>query len=102
MNEGQKNWLRSLVCFQKAKVKEAENLLGFLYHICGIEGHDIQPRNPNILEELKTDMWACTGAVCSVCGQSFGWWCPNSPDHLCHYSKSDDDCDYCHMPSERK
>lgn len=64
--------------------------------------HVIVPRNPNIDEELKTDIWASTGAICAICAKSFGWWCPKSPDHLCHYSKSEDDCDYCHMPEERK
>lgn len=29
-------------------------------------------------------------AVCEICGKHFGWWCPDSPDHVCHY-----DCDYC-------
>ena len=24
-------------------------------------------------------------AVCAVCGAGFGWWCPDSPDHACHY-----------------
>lgn len=25
------------------------------------------------------------GAECTECGKDFGWWCPNSPDHVCHY-----------------
>ena len=24
-------------------------------------------------------------AVCEDCGTWFGWWCPDSPDHTCHY-----------------
>ena len=24
-------------------------------------------------------------AVCTDCGKNKGWWCPDSPDHLCHY-----------------
>ena len=26
-----------------------------------------------------------SGAVCAICGIGFGWWCPDSPDHACHY-----------------
>lgn len=25
------------------------------------------------------------GAECTECEKSFGWWCPNSHDHVCHY-----------------
>lgn len=64
--------------------------------------HVIVPRDKYVDEKLKTDIWASTGAICAICGKNFGWWCPKSPDHLCHYSKSEDDCDYCHMPDERK
>jgi hypothetical protein len=40
---------------------------------------------------------------CVICGEDFGWWCPNSPDHYCHYDKGNDDsCDYCGQPDERK
>lgn len=24
-------------------------------------------------------------AVCEICELDFGWWCPDSPDHACHY-----------------
>lgn len=24
-------------------------------------------------------------ALCEDCDVDFGWWCPNSPDHVCHY-----------------
>ena len=41
-------------------------------------------------------------AVCAKCGKDFGWWCPKSPDHCCHYSKSYDSCDFCGEPEERK
>lgn len=27
----------------------------------------------------------CAGAECAICGQDFGWWCPDSLDHVCHY-----------------
>lgn len=41
-------------------------------------------------------------AVCILCGKWDGWYCPDSEDHRCHYSKSRDDCDFCHQPEERK
>jgi len=41
-------------------------------------------------------------AVCIICGKNFGWWCPKSPDHFCHYSESYDSCDFCGEPEERK
>ena len=40
-------------------------------------------------------------ARCFVCGESLGWYCPDSPDGACHYSKGEG-CDYCGEPSERK
>jgi len=64
--------------------------------------HVIVPRDLEIDEKLKMDMWASTGAYCLICGLHFGWWCPKSPDHTCHYSKTEDSCDYCGMPRERK
>lgn len=41
-------------------------------------------------------------AYCAVCGDRSGWWCPDSADHLCHYSKDYDCCDFCGEPEERK
>ena len=39
---------------------------------------------------------------CQICGEDYGWWCPKSPDHKCHYSVDEDACDFCGEPSERK
>lgn len=25
------------------------------------------------------------GTICEVCSTRFGWWCLESPDHVCHY-----------------
>ena len=44
-------------------------------------------------------------AVCAVCGERGGWWCPASPSHLCEYSPTDhcnDFCIHCGEPEERK
>lgn len=27
-------------------------------------------------------------AVCGICGSDHGWYCPDSPDHICYYDKS--------------
>ncbi len=41
-------------------------------------------------------------AVCKICNNYFGWWCEESPTKHCKYTESEDDCDYCHNPEERK
>lgn len=60
-------------------------------------------------------------AVCEICGKDLGWWCPESPNHVCEYYGNhrggrlennywnfegkwydEDDCIYCHQPYERK
>ena len=77
--------------------------LVYLRQGCKAQGHQIVPRDEDIEEKLKVDIWESTGAYCECCLEYFGWWCPKSPDHLCHYSKAlYDECDYCGMPNERK
>jgi len=46
-------------------------------------------------------------AVCVICDQNLGWWCPGSPDYICEYFDSNEMCFseyciFCHQPSERK
>ena len=46
-------------------------------------------------------------AVCNECGEDFGWYCPDSPNHICEYEQEDgtydeDSCRYCGQPEERK
>jgi hypothetical protein len=45
-----------------------------------------------------------TGIVrCSICNKDFGWWCPESLDHYCHYDDEHGEyCIYCGVPDERK
>lgn len=67
-----------------------------------------------------------SSATCDICDKYFGWYCPDSPDHACHYYsnegkvelldgtlmnvpedhdpsyETDDDCMFCHQPEERK
>lgn len=57
------------------------------------------------------------GATCVICGKDLGWWCPKSPNHICHYEydytkrgyltpeggySCEELCKYCGNPSERK
>lgn len=94
--------IKQLLLYLTRDKREVENRIYILRGECRECGHVIIPRNPNIEEELKTDKWASTGAICLVCGKNFGWWCPKSPDHVCHYSETEDHCDYCGMSDERK
>lgn len=41
-------------------------------------------------------------AVCQICGEDFGWWCPESPDHKCEYPDGEEVCRFCGQPDERK
>jgi hypothetical protein len=42
------------------------------------------------------------GSECSKCGKDGEWYCPDSPNHQCVYTKSYDWCDFCGGPEERK
>lgn len=54
-------------------------------------------------EESKKDKWFCKGMGCVVCGMRMGWYCPKSPDRVCHYDTiNEDHCDFCGQPKERK
>jgi hypothetical protein len=39
-------------------------------------------------------------ATCAICEADGGWWCPDSSDHVCHYSTGEG-CDHCGEPEER-
>lgn len=44
-------------------------------------------------------------AYCEDCETDFGWWCPDSPDHFCHYGippKKKKNCMWCTDYLERK
>ena len=94
--------IKQLLAYYNNLVNDLLHRISLLYAECEKLGHVIVPRNLNIEEELKKDKWASTGAYCFVCGRSFGWWCPSSPDHLCHYEDHNEFCKYCGMPDERK
>lgn len=78
---------------------------------------------PHVIAERKNHD---TYAICAGCGVDFGWYCPSSSDHVCHYYSSDgkvelitgemvplppdydstyetmDCCIFCGKPEERK
>lgn len=86
---------------------------------------DIKDACRHIIVDRHDSAW------CEDCETHFGWWCPDSPDHLCQYFsydkngtravmlrdgtehifqeykndpnyESDDDCLFCGSPDERK
>lgn len=62
--------------------------LAELLHFCEKEGHIV----------LKTP---AGGAMCRICSSHLGWFCPVSPDHLCHYLKGSNYCSFCGQSDER-
>jgi len=58
---------------------------------------------PLIGEIYRFEEW---GVVhCEVCGEYLGWYCPDSPDLVCHYdygASSHGGCIHCGNPDERK
>lgn len=43
------------------------------------------------------------GAYCDICGESFGWYCEESPTKYCEYGSNNYiDCKHCGQPKSRK
>ena len=85
----------------------AQAKLGLLKRECETLGHLIAPSWAREHERLGGGDFG--GAHCLICLESFGWYCPDSPDHLCHYEDkpypktgSPEICIYCGYPGERK
>lgn len=72
-----------------AKMKPLEAALTTLHKECKSAGH-------NVVETL----WG--SAQCDVCQARLGWYCPDTPNHQCAYTRHYDQCDYCGQPRERK
>lgn len=58
-------------------------------------------------EECKHEhiiRWEEDWCKCEDCNETiWEWYCPDSPDHFCHYDNGDmDQCGYCGEPEERK
>lgn len=96
-------------------IKGQPNVLKQLYNM-------FETNCPHIISEDRNN-----NAHCKICRHSFGHYCPDSPDNVCHYYtnsenmiqlligeevkppkdhnknyESDDYCIYCHSPEERK
>lgn len=44
-------------------------------------------------------------AVCEICEDRAGWYCPTAPERTCVYGETDYSCEnclYCGQPDERK
>jgi len=88
----------------------AKRKLDLLKRECEIVGHLIAPTSAGE-ETWQSDTeprGEFGGAQCLICFESFGWYCPDSPDHLCHYEDkpypktgSPEVCIYCGYPEER-
>lgn len=52
-----------------------------------------------IINTAPDKLWGV--AKCKWCDKEFGWYCPNSEDHLCCYENGEY-CKHCHQPWERK
>jgi hypothetical protein len=67
MDEQQRE-LRDMIKIEKMKLESCQIKLDMLLKLCK---HSIVKKHEFV--------------VCEVCGDEFGWWCPESPDHACHY-----------------
>ena len=62
----------------------------------------------NLLDNCPHDIVESgSSAECDMCGEYFGLYCPDSPNHVCDYEQEDgsydeDHCIYCGDPEERK
>ena len=45
---------------------------------------------PHEIEKGNKDLES-SSAKCKICGSLFGWYCPDSPDHTCHYYSEEED-----------
>ena len=87
-------FLRKQIEIKKKKIKELNNQLLDLHLRCPCRDE----RNwAEVIIKARYER-----AECSVCGRDFDWWCPESPNHVCRYSESEDWCDFCGQPLERK
>ena len=99
-----KEEIKQKIIQNKKDIKESLKHLGTLHRyrdylvaMCSRSGHIIVPRDKKFFEETGS-----TIAICEVCEKDFGWYCPDSSDHYCHYEEDSECCIYCGQPEERK
>lgn len=73
----------------------------------GVHPHNAKTRTSSILGNVSVKYPEYETGACWICGKEFGWYCPDSPDHICDYGGPDwelhsEYCIYCHQPEERK
>jgi hypothetical protein len=107
---------------RKAKIKQLNDEARDKRH----ESFDLAQACPHKILEQQPDEHGYGFAECEGCDTQFGWYCPDSPDRVCHYHtdegkvelidgtlvdmpanhdsehESSDWCLYCGHPDERK
>jgi len=77
----------------------------------GVHPHDPKTRTHSIVGNVESKYDTYESGICWICGKEFGWYCPDSPKHICEYrlikdfngvEYYDESCTYCHQPGERK
>ena len=74
-----------------AEIKKVQGVLQKLH----AELHDVRKDCKHVAVKLGDS------AVCDICGDQLGWWCPKGERHYCDYPFSDK-CVWCGAPEERK
>lgn len=65
--------------FSRLSLKER----GAYIHTAGALMHRLIETCPHDLSDIERPRTG--GVYCPICRKEFGWWCPKSPDHVCHY-----------------
>jgi hypothetical protein len=82
---------------QKAYAKKISDLRVYIRGIQDILNKLIRECN-----HLIVCMKDFGGAYCDICGESFGWYCEESPTKYCDFSVHFIECKYCGQPRSRK
>ena len=63
----------------------------------------VAQENYTRLKQVCTHVYAqkYDSAVCVICENHAGWWCPDGPNNTCEYDH-DEWCIHCGDPEERK
>lgn len=108
----------------REEIQRAEQYLGALLKKCK---HVVRPLTEEMKAAIRNDATASWDAGCELCEEGFGYYCPESPDSVCHYFtddgtitlidgskvpvpnedhdpeyETDDSCLFCGDPYERK
>ena len=67
---------------------------------CAYDEHVVVRKTVPDFSDGDFVLWG--GARCHICSRSLGWYCPESPDGVCHYEPGNKGCVHCGQPMERK